>query len=70
LHIVLLATISFAVAAVDPAAGFARACADRVPDADVRTAPGEELPWPAASFDTVLSQLVVSFLRDADAGVR
>ena len=58
------------VAAVDPAAGFSRACADRVPGADVRTAPAEELPWPAASFDAVLSQLVVSFVRDADAAVR
>lgn len=58
------------VAAIDPAAGFARACADRVPGADVRTAPAEELPWPAGSFDAVLSQLVVSFLRAADAAVR
>jgi len=58
------------VAAADPAAGFARACAHRLPDAEVRTAPAEKLPWPAASFDTALSQLVVSFLRDADAGVR
>jgi ubiquinone/menaquinone biosynthesis C-methylase UbiE len=58
------------VAAVDPSEGFARACADRVPAADVRTAPAERLPWPDSSFDAVLSQLVVSFLQDAEAGLR
>jgi SAM-dependent methyltransferase len=58
------------VAAVDPSATFAHACADRVPGADVRAAPAERLPWPDSSFDAVLSQLVVSFLQDADAGVR
>jgi ubiquinone/menaquinone biosynthesis C-methylase UbiE len=59
-----------AVAAVDPSDGFARACADRVPGVDVRVAPAERLPWPDSSFDAVLSQLVVSFLDDAGAGVR
>ena len=58
------------VAAADPSPVFADACASRFPRADVRTAPGEELPWPADSFDAVLAQLVMSFLRDADAGVR
>jgi ubiquinone/menaquinone biosynthesis C-methylase UbiE len=58
------------VAGADPTPGFALACAERVPGADVRTAPAEELPWPTNSFDTALSQLVVSFLPDADAGVR
>jgi SAM-dependent methyltransferase len=57
------------VAAVDPSTAFALACAERVPEADVRTAPAEELPWPDGGFDAVLSQLVVSFLRDPDAGV-
>jgi ubiquinone/menaquinone biosynthesis C-methylase UbiE len=57
------------VAAADPSAGFARACADRVPGADVRTAPAEELPWSSGAFDVVLSQLVVSFLQDAVAAV-
>jgi ubiquinone/menaquinone biosynthesis C-methylase UbiE len=56
-------------AAADPSAGFARACADAVRGADVRTASAEELPWPPGSFDMVVSQLVVSFLRDAEAGV-
>jgi ubiquinone/menaquinone biosynthesis C-methylase UbiE len=58
------------VAAADPASGFAAACAERFTGADVRTAPAEKLPWPAESFDAVLSQLVINFLRDADAGVR
>jgi SAM-dependent methyltransferase len=58
------------VAAADPSAGFARACAERIPGADVQTAPAERLPWPSGSFDAVLSQLVLSFLPDADAGVR
>ena len=56
-------------AAADPSAGFARACAESVAGADVRTASAEELPWPSGSFDAVVSQLVVSFLGDADAGV-
>jgi SAM-dependent methyltransferase len=58
------------VAAADPSAPFARACAERFPEADVRAAAAEELPWAPRSFDTVLAQLVVSFLSDADAGVR
>jgi SAM-dependent methyltransferase len=57
------------VAAVDPSAGFALACAERVPGADVREGPAEQLPWPLASFDAALAQLVVSFLADADAAV-
>jgi SAM-dependent methyltransferase len=58
------------VAAADPSPGFARACAGRVTGADVRTAPAEELPWPDAAFDLVLSQLVLSFVQDADAALR
>jgi ubiquinone/menaquinone biosynthesis C-methylase UbiE len=57
------------VAAADPSAGFDLACADRVPGADVRTAPAEALPWPAGSFDVALSQLVLSFVPDAAAAV-
>jgi ubiquinone/menaquinone biosynthesis C-methylase UbiE len=40
-----------------------------VTGADVRDAPAEKLPWPDDSFDAVVSQLVVSFLHDADLGV-
>jgi ubiquinone/menaquinone biosynthesis C-methylase UbiE len=58
------------VAAADPSPGFARACSERVTGAEVRLAPGEELPWPDAAFDAVLSQLVLSFVEDADAALR
>lgn len=57
------------VAAVDPSASFAAACGERVPGADVRVGGAEQLPWPESSFDAALSQLVVNFMADADAGV-
>jgi SAM-dependent methyltransferase len=57
------------VAAADPSEPLLAACADRVRGADVRRAPAEELPWPEASFDAVLSQLVLNFVADADAAV-
>jgi SAM-dependent methyltransferase len=59
-----------AVAAIDPSPPFAEACRQRVPGADVRTGAAEALPFAAAEFDAVLSQLVVNFLSDAPAGVR
>jgi SAM-dependent methyltransferase len=55
------------VAAADPSESLLAACAARVPGADVRRAPAEELPWPDASFEAVLSQLVLNFVADADA---
>jgi SAM-dependent methyltransferase len=57
------------VAAADPSERLLAACAHRVPGADVRRAPAEALPWPDASFDAVLSQLVLNFVADADAAV-
>lgn len=57
------------VAAVDPSEPLVEACRARIPDADVRLAPAEALPWADASFDAALSQLVVNFMADADAGV-
>jgi ubiquinone/menaquinone biosynthesis C-methylase UbiE len=57
------------VAGADPSSGFVSVCAERLPAADIRHAPAEKLPWPDGSFDAVLSQLVVSFLADADAGL-
>ena len=57
------------VAAADPSETLLAACADRVPGADVRLAPAEDLPWPDESFDAVLSQLVLNFVSDADAAV-
>ncbi len=57
------------VAAVDPSKSFVAACRQRVPGADVREAAAESLPFDADLFDAVLSQLVVNFMRDADAGL-
>lgn len=57
------------VAAVEPSPQFAAACAERVPGADVRNVPGEELPWPDGTFSVAAAQLVVNFMRDAPAAV-
>jgi SAM-dependent methyltransferase len=57
------------VAAVDPSEPFVTACTERLPAADVRQAGAAELPWDDAEFDLVVSQLVLNFLPDADAGV-
>lgn len=57
------------VAAIDPSPQFTAACRDRNPGADVRTGVAEQLPWPDAHFDAVLSCLVIGFLRDPDRGV-
>ena len=53
------------VAAVDPSEPFVAACRARVPGADVRRAPAEELPFADGAFGAALSQLVLSFVRDA-----
>ena len=58
------------VAAADPSESLAAACAERVPGADVRVAAAERLPWGDATFDAALSQLVVNFMQDPEAGVR
>jgi SAM-dependent methyltransferase len=58
------------VAAADPSEPLVEACRARVPGADVRLAPAEALPWQDASFDAALSQLVVNFMEDANAGAR
>jgi SAM-dependent methyltransferase len=57
------------VSAVDPSEPFVAACRSRVPEADVRVAVAESLPFGDGSFDRVLSQLVVTFMTDARAGV-
>jgi len=57
------------VSAIDPAEHFVERCRARVPEADVQRAAAEELPFENGTFDTALSQLVVSFMRDADTGV-
>ena len=57
------------VSAADPSEPFVAAATERAPGADVRQAAAEELPWEDNRFDAALSQLVVNFMRDADAGV-
>ena len=57
------------VAAADPSDSFVAACSERVPRADVRRAVAAQLPWIDATFDLVVSQLVLNFLPDPDAGV-
>jgi SAM-dependent methyltransferase len=57
------------VAAVDPSEPFVDACRRRVPEADVRVAPAESLPFDDDMFDAVLSQLVVNFMSNAPQGV-
>jgi ubiquinone/menaquinone biosynthesis C-methylase UbiE len=58
------------VAAADPAPQFVSALRARLPAAEVEAAPAEALPWGDALFDAALSQLVVTFMTDAPAGVR
>ena len=59
-----------AVSAVEPSASFAAATRDRLPGVAVRRAAAEQLPFPAASFDATLAQLVVHFIRDPVQGLR
>ena len=57
------------VSAVDPSEPFAETCREQLPDADVRVAAAEELPFPDDSFDGAFAQLVVNFMSDAERGV-
>jgi SAM-dependent methyltransferase len=57
------------VAAVDPSDIFVHAVRQRLPEVDVRLARAEELPYPDRSFDWVLAQLVVHFMRDPIRGL-
>ncbi len=54
------------VAAVDMSEPFVAACRARVPGADVRLASAEDLPFADRAFQAALSQLVLSFVRNAD----
>jgi SAM-dependent methyltransferase len=56
--------------AVDPSEPFAQACRSRLPGVTVLVAEAEALPFADDSFDAALSQLVVNFMRDPEAGVR
>jgi ubiquinone/menaquinone biosynthesis C-methylase UbiE len=64
-----LAARGVRVAAADPSPQFVEAIRARLPEVDAQVAPAEELPWADESFDAALAQLVVSFMRDAPAGV-
>lgn len=58
------------VLAVDPSPPFVEACSQRFPGVDVRLAPAEALPFGDGSVDTVLAQLVLHYVTDADLTVR
>ena len=57
------------VAAAEPSAPFVESLRTRFPAVDAQVAPAESLPWPDATFDASLAQLVVSFMQDAPAGI-
>jgi SAM-dependent methyltransferase len=57
------------VCAAEPSEPFAEACRARLPEVQVVVAPAESLPFADDAFDAALSQLVVNFMRDAEAGV-
>jgi SAM-dependent methyltransferase len=58
------------VCGAEPSEPFAAACRARLPGVDVVVAAGDDLPFADGTFDAVLSQLVVKFMPDAEAGVR
>jgi ubiquinone/menaquinone biosynthesis C-methylase UbiE len=55
--------------AADPSPSFVAALRERLPDIGVHEAAAEELPWPDEVFDAALAQLVLTFMRDARAGL-
>ena len=57
------------VSAAEPSPAFVAALHQRFPGVDAREAGAEDLPWPDASFDAGLAQLVIAFMADAEAGV-
>jgi len=57
------------VSAAEPSEPFAEACRSRLPGVEVVVAGAESLPFPDGAFDVALSQLVVNFMGDAEAGV-
>jgi SAM-dependent methyltransferase len=58
------------VSAVDPSPSFVEATRARIPDADVRQAAAESLPWDDDTFDAALAGLVVHFMTDPVRGLR
>ena len=64
----LLGTAS--VSAIEPSEPFAELCRTRLPGVEVAVGAAEELPHPDDAFDLTVSQLVVNFMADPEAGVR
>jgi ubiquinone/menaquinone biosynthesis C-methylase UbiE len=58
------------VVGVDPSEPFVEAARTKVPGARLATAAAESLPFEDGEFDVTLSQLVVNFLSDPEAGLR
>ena len=58
------------VAAVDPSPPFVAAAAARCPGSQVQLGTAESLPYPDASFDAALAELVVHFMTDPVVGLR
>lgn len=58
------------VRAADPSESYVQACRARNPGVEVVVAAAEALPFEDAAFDVALSQLVVNFMKDPEAGVR
>src|SRR3954471_1014725 len=57
------------VSAVDPSPQFVAAAQERYPDADVRQASAESLPFGDGEFDAALAQLVVHFMAEPVGGL-
>ncbi|MFN8638090.1 MAG: class I SAM-dependent methyltransferase [Dehalococcoidia bacterium] len=57
------------VSAIDPTPDFVHATRNRLPGVDVRDASAEDLPFPDATFDVAMAQLVVHFMLDPVAGL-
>jgi SAM-dependent methyltransferase len=57
------------VVGAEPSETFAETCRSRLPGVEVAVAPAETLPFPDSAFDAALSQLVVNFMGDAEAGI-
>lgn len=58
------------VTAADPSEPFVAAARSRHPGVEVVEAPAEDLPFPDATFDRALAQLVVHFMVDPVAGLQ
>jgi SAM-dependent methyltransferase len=57
------------VSAIDPSEPFVSAARERHPGVDVRLGSAEDLPFADQSFDGVLAQLVVHFMKDPAAAL-